>query len=400
MLKKLFYMIPGHITLSTDDVKRAGNIILHRKIVCSNMRVINGRLYFDLDLLSFRQKIRNFDEFGIKWKMEKAEGLAFFIYKYKKRYGLFLGFALFIALLYISQSFVWSVSVAPADGVDSEKIISNLKELNFGVGSFIPNKDVLTISNSYLLRYDDLSYIAINIIGNCAEVLTLPAFETPTKKDAELPSSIIASRDAYIERLEVFSGRAVKSAGQTVQKGDVIVSGLVIDERDKTYSLVHSSANVFARTHRQFTVKIPLTTLKTDKTTVEKVDKTILFFSKEIKFSKNSCVFDNEYDIMTRKEPLVLFDRIYLPIAIKTTTATKLSKSKVKIDESSAKSLADRELTKLLEAEDLEVLSINKQYKTENNTLTMVCTVYCIENIAVEMAMTGVPTDQKEYNNG
>ena len=393
MLKKLFSLIPGRVTVSTNDVKRAGNVILHRKIVCSSMRVVDGRLYFELDALSFGQKIKNFDEFGIKWKIEKAEGLAFFIYRYKNRYGLFLGFALFIALLYISQSFVWSVSVAPAQNIDSEQIIKNLEELNFGVGSFIPKKDVLAISNSYLLHYDDLSYVAINIIGNCAEVVVLPAFDTPDEKEAALPSSIVASRDAYIERLEVFSGRIVKTAGQTVQKGDVIVSGLVLDERDNTYSLVRASAKVYARTFRQFTVNIPLTSVEKVKTTVEKVDKTILFFSKEIKFSKNSCVFDDRYDIMIVSEPLVLFGSISLPISIKTTTVSRVSEAEISIDENQARELADRELKKMLEAEELEVLSINKQYKMQNNTLTMVCTVYCIENIAYEMPMTAVPKE-------
>ena len=393
MLKKLFAKLPGYVTVSTADVKRAGNVILHRGLVCSNMKVLDGRLYLDVDLLSFKQKIKNFDEFDIKWKIEKAEGLAFFIYRYQKRYGLFLGFALFIALLYLSQSFIWSVSVAPVNGVDSDLVINNLSELDFGVGSFIPKKDVLAISNSYLLHYDDLSYIAINIVGNCAEILTLPAFETPVPTDPAPPSSIIASRDGFIERLEVISGTVVKNAGQAVQKGDVIVSGLVEDVRDNTYRLVRSEARAFAKTHRQFTVKVPLDYVEKVKTTVEKVDKTILFFSKEIKFSKNSCVFDDEYDIMISEEPLFLFGSIKLPISIKTTTATKISQTKVTVDENTAGELADKKLRNMLDKEDLEIISINKQFITEGDTLTMVCTVYCIENIALEMPMTGIPLE-------
>ncbi len=396
MLKKIFSMIPGHVTVSTDDVKRAGNVILHRKIVCSNMRAQNGRLYFDLDLPTFKQKIKNFDEFEIPWKIEKAQGLAFFIYRYQKRYGLFLGFAIFITLLFVSQSFVWSVRVSPVQNVDSEQIIENLKELGFGVGSFIPKKDVLALSNSYLLRYDDLSYIAINIIGNCAEVVTLPAFETPSEKQTDYPSSIVASRDGHIQRMEIFSGSAVKVAGQSVQKGDVIVSGLVFDERDETYSLVRAKAKVYAKTFRQFTVKIPLTTEQTVKTDDVEVDRSVRFFAKEINFLKNSCVFDKEYDIMVSEEPLVLFGRISLPIYIKTTTLSEVTKTKTQIDEDSAKELADKKLLELIGKEDITVLSINKQYKTEKDCLTMICTIYCIENIAVEIPMSGVPIDKKE----
>jgi len=400
MLKKLLSLIPGYFTVSTHDIKRAGNVILHRKIVCSNTKIIDGRLFFDVDLLTFHQKIKNFDEFGIKLKIEKANGLAFFIYRYKKRYGLFLGFALFISLLYLSQSFVWSVRVSPVQNVDSEQIIKNLEKLDFGIGSFIPQKDVLAISNSYLLKYDDLSYIAINIIGNCAEVEVLPAFKEKTPRSPSYPSSIVASRDGFIERLEVFSGSAVKFSGQSVQKGDVIVSGLVYDERDNTYSLVRSNAKVFAKTFRQFDVSIPLTQSETVKTDVVKVKKSLRFFAKEIKFSKNSCVFDNKYDIMIVEEPLVLFGHITLPVFIKTTTATQNTSRDILLDETVARQLANEKLKHILQEENVEVLSIDRQYRIDGDFLTMVCTVYCIENIAIEIPMSGVPIDKKEQING
>ena len=396
MLKKILSLIPGHFTVSTPDVKRASNVILHRKIVCANTRVIDGRLYFDIDLLSFKQKIKNFDEFGIKLNIESAKGLAFFIYRYKQRYGLFLGFALFIALIYISQSFIWSVKVSPVQNVDSEQIIKNLSELDFGIGSFIPKKDVLAISNSYLLKYDDLSYIAINIIGNCAEVEVLPSFHEKAPKTLNYPSSIVASRDGFIERLEVFSGRVLKLSGQSVQKGDVVVSGLVLDERDNTYSLVRSQAKVFAKTFRQFTVNVALNQSERVKTGKKTVKKSLRFFSKEINFSKNSCVFDSNYDIMVVEEPLVLFGCVTLPVFIKTTTYSQTKTSDILIDESVAKKLAEEKLSDTLQKENIEVLSFNRQYKYGDENLTMVCTLYCIENIGIEIPMSGVPIDKKD----
>lgn len=396
MLKKLFSLIPGYITFSTSDVKRAGNVILHRKIVCSNMKVADSKLFFDLDLLGYRQKIENFKEFDIKLKVEKAQGLAFFIYRYKHRYGLFLGFVLFIALLFVSQSFVWSINVTPSENVDSEQVIKNLSDLDFKIGSFIPQKDVLALANSYLLKYDDLSYIAINIIGNCADVVALPTYNQKEPTDADYPSSIVAAKDGFIERLEVFSGSAIKISGQSVQKGEVIVSGLVLDQRDQTYFLVRSRAKVFAKTFREFCVSIPLTQTTSAKSDDITVKKSVRFFAKEIKFSKNSCVFDNKYDIMISEEPLVLFGRITLPIYLKTTVYSRLKTNTVRLEQSFAKELANEKLTKILQSENIEVLSISKQYKVDNDSLTMVCTVYCIENIAIEIPMTGIPTDQKE----
>ena len=90
---------------------------------------------------------------------------------------------------------------------------------------------------------------------------------------------------------------------------------------------------------------------------------------------------------------MFLFGSIKLPISIKTTTATKISQTKVTVDENTAGELADKKLRNMLDKEDLEVISINKQFIIEGDTLTMVCTVYCIENIALEMPMTGIPLE-------
>ena len=49
-----------------------------------------------------------------------------------------------------------------------------------------------------------------------------------------------------------------------------------------------------------------------------------------------------------------------------------------------------------LQKENIEVLSINRQYKYGDENLTMVCTLYCIENIGIEIPMSGVPIDKKD----
>ena len=193
------------------------------------------------------------------------------------------------------------MSVRSQGECDSEEVIRNLEELGFGVGSFIPSTNVPALSNSYLLRYGGVSYISVNVIGNCAEVTVIQKSEVPEEDSIQSPSSIVASRDGFIQRIELFSGQTVKKAGQAVQKGDVIVSGLVNDERDGTYKLVRSRAKVFAETNRSFTVSVPLS--RTQHATSERktVQKSLCFFGKEIKISKNSCVLDDKYDIITVK---------------------------------------------------------------------------------------------------
>ena len=156
MLKRFFCFIPGSVRVSTTDVARASNVILHRGMVCNGSFVEGGRLYFELGLLDAKQNLKVFDGLGIPYRIEGRSGLFPLLERYKLRFGLWIGLIAFIALLYVSESFVWSVSVRSEEKCDSDEIIGNLEELGFGVGSYIPRANVLALSNSYLLRYDGL----------------------------------------------------------------------------------------------------------------------------------------------------------------------------------------------------------------------------------------------------
>ena len=99
---------------------------------------------------------------------------------------------------------------------------------------------------------------------------------------------------------------------------------------------------------------------------------------------------------MVNEERLVLFDRIVLPISVITTTATRCVNTQTTIEQDSAKLLANDELSKMISNCDLEVLSISKQYQCDGSALKMIYSIYCIENIAIEIPMSGVPIDPKE----
>ena len=216
----------------------------------------------------------------------------------------------------------------------------------------------------------------------------IPKKEVASNDKKEEPSSIVASRDGVIRRTEVLSGQTVRQAGQAVQKGDVIVSGLVNDERDGTYRLVRARAKVFAETNREFCVSVPLSRTQLIRNERKTVEKSLCFFGKEIKISKNSCVLDDKYDIMTVNKPLVLWGRIRLPISFKTTTAALIEESEVTVSKTEAIGIASSELASLIGRQSIEVLSISKEYIMEKDRLLLVCRVRCIEDIASEIPMT------------
>jgi similar to stage IV sporulation protein len=66
--------------------------------------------------------------------------------------------------------------------------------------------------------------------------------------DKDTPCNIVASRDGIIQEMVVLEGQAVVKVGDTVKKGQLLVSGLFEDSDTLTSRFVHAMAQVKART--------------------------------------------------------------------------------------------------------------------------------------------------------
>ena len=73
---------------------------------------------------------------------------------------------------------------------------------------------------------------------------------------------MVAARGGQIVRMEVYDGQRERQDGETVKKGDLLVSGVVANSKNKTI-LRHAEAKVLAEYSQSHEVSVPLTqTLK------------------------------------------------------------------------------------------------------------------------------------------
>ena len=183
-----------------------------------------------------------------RYRNEKRKQLGFLALaeRYRKRIGLVIGFFLALSLILISSLFVWDINVEGAERIPEQTILDALEARGLYLGAFIPSVDTEDSEEFLILDIDGLSFVSIHLKGTVAQVEVREREKNTEIVDTQSPSNLIASVDGQIEALRVTGGLITVKLGETVKKGDLLVSG-IIDSAALGYRLVRARGEVLAR---------------------------------------------------------------------------------------------------------------------------------------------------------
>ncbi len=233
--------------------------------------------------------------------------------RYRLRPGLFFGIGLYAVLLWLLPCFVWSVEIPGADPIRQEMIRKVLLEEGFGVGSFSPTVDYKALKYQLMLSSEEIAFVSVNMEGSRAVVEVRFAHPSP-EIDENTPCNIVAARDGQILSVLVKDGIRYIQKGQTVQKGDLLVGGIV-DTR-LGYYVVHAKAEILARVTDVSSQTVSLTQTVRSRTGRVKVKRIFSFFGKEIDCSPNFRCPYAEYETVTETKHLSLGEDAAVPVIL------------------------------------------------------------------------------------
>lgn len=187
---------------------------------------------------------------GIRVHILKKRGLPFIINRYKRRFGIPVGAVLFFCFLYFMSSFVWTVEVNGNKSVPESEILAACEKIGIKEGVFKSGIDPQIAKQRLLLELDSLAWASVNIEGSKATVNVTELKEKG--EDNSVPTNLKAAADGVITKIDVTSGNCVVKAGDTVARGQLLVSGVI--ERADSTRFVHSSGSITAVTEREITV--------------------------------------------------------------------------------------------------------------------------------------------------
>ena len=293
----------------------------------------------------------------------------------RRRYVLLAAGALCFALVAASSLFVWEIEVEGAESVPEGEILRALAGAGAAPGAFWPGWDAGAIANSVLLDVPELAWAGLSVSGSRAVLRVRERIPEPVIIDGS--GRVTASTTGIIERMEVFSGRALVSEGDAVCAGETLVEG--------------GTARITARTFREYTVSAPLEYVSL----AEKRIKTrwaLVLGERRINFFAGSSQTPAGCGKIVKEYPLALEGVFTLPVSILRERIWEYEPSAAAED---AAALAERLAETLRErlASELdgggELLSEHVSSAESGGRLYVTLRAECREDIAVYTPGTG-----------
>lgn len=207
------------------------NGIRENNFVCTNQYCKNGVFHGCVYKDSMERLRKLAEDHGITLEFTERKGAAFRLYAYRMRFGIVMGMiAALCFVLYISNIVV-SIEVCGNTSVTEEQIVSALSDIGIYKGRLIADIDFAKCEKQLRLSIPDIAWTGIRHTGSRIVVDITEVTEPPEMVRDDIPCNIVAAKDAQLTYADVYSGRLVRKLGDGVRKGNIIVSGIISDEK-------------------------------------------------------------------------------------------------------------------------------------------------------------------------
>jgi len=186
---------------------------------------------------------------GCRVRKRRKRGAPFAAKKLVRRWVLCIGVLICAATVWWLSLFVWTIEVRGCEKLSQQEVLNLLAEEGLKTGAKRSAFHMREFQNTVMLRTDKLSYLTVNFQGTHAIVQVWERRNQETKPEKQAPCNIVSGLTGIITDLRVRTGIANVKTGDTLQPGDLIATGVIVNENDETQvTLLHADAEADIRT--------------------------------------------------------------------------------------------------------------------------------------------------------
>jgi len=206
-----------------------------------NLTVREGIYFWDLHSLgdAIRVKVapRDFKKLrpllrktGCRVHILEKKGGFLLVLTGRRRRGLILGLIVFCCLLYFLSSFIWNISITGNEAVSKNEILRSLEKFGVVKGILKRQLDLARLEKDLLLDIEELSWVGARVRGVYLEIQVVERHREP--EDLQDAFDLVAAKDGLVVDILVLAGEAAVKPGETVQKGQLLISGTIGTDLD------------------------------------------------------------------------------------------------------------------------------------------------------------------------
>ena len=260
----MFRFFRGYVLLQIHggSAERFFNLCRNHGIFLKNIRKTEDTFQCYMDLHDFSLCSMMADKSGVTLCVIREYGLPFYWKRYHGRYALLSGIWILLFLVLFASGHLWEIKIEKNSFYTDDQIFSFLKEngIETGIRKNRVNCDML--EQKLRDHFERISWTSAWIDGTVLRITVAENYSDLEAVIAETdPADLIAESDGIVERIIVRQGKALVKTGDTVKKGQVLISGAVPLHNDSEeltgYRLVHASGDVQLLTEVSYRREIP-----------------------------------------------------------------------------------------------------------------------------------------------
>ncbi len=340
------------VTVTGYSPERFLNLCSRMNMVLWDLKPIEDGFQFYISKKAFGMIEGALEKTGTEVRVIHKFGIPFLIQKYRKHFCFLagIGFALFL-LIFMSQ-FIWKIDIQGNSYYSSQVLLKGLREEGISYGSWKNSINCKELQTLIRKKYEDITWVSAKIEGTrlyleIQERLKGTEDEEASLSDEDTASDLVASHDGVIVSITTRQGTPLVTAGDSVEAGDLLVSGTVEIQNDEgevtSRKYVASDADVVIHTTLSYSDSFSRTYEKKTLTGKKKYDWILEFHTWFLDLfpRKNT---ENYLQIRT-VIPVVIGSDFYLPFQIVKKEYLEYEQSTEEYSEEEIQTLSEERLT-------------------------------------------------------
>ena len=403
-MERLFRYLGGYllVELSGYSPERLLNLCSYNQIELWELSCVEGKYRFYVKAGDFRQIVGFVRKSKSRLIVLEKRGLPFFVRRHRKRKLFAAGIGLCLFLLYLLSLRIWDIDFSGNSHFTEELLLETLAGQGYVAG--MEKNRVVCDDLEMMLRetYPEITWVSAQIRGtrlliqireNTGILAVEPVDETPC--------DLVASCDGVIQEMVTRSGTPLVAPGDTVQKGQVLVSGIVElynDSKEKTGEhLVRADATILAATTCPYEDRFSLEHPVKLHTGHKRYRLHLWIFEKEFCLDGNIHGFEI-YDTVSVQGQLILGEDFSLPIRWQLDELNEYTEGSALYSEEEARALAEENYRRFFEnliEKGVQIVEKNVRIDMIGGECITLGTLSLIQEIG-EQAPVGQNTGEQE----
>ena len=344
---------------------------------------------------------------GTKASVLKRYGLPFFMSKMQRRKIFVAGFICCMIFWILMSQYIWNIKIEGNYVLTEDILLDYLEEKNIRVSMKKSNLQIEELEKALREDYDVITWTSVQLKGTTLLVYIkeneMPDYDQSGQSTQTGGMDLIATRAGTVSYIITRSGVPQVVLGDTVEEGDVLISGAVpVYNEDTTvrkYQYTQSDADIKLRYAESVSVKRDI--LYEDKIYSGKQKKMLMFGVNDREWNLRWGGIDyEEYDISGEKKQVRLLEHFYLPIFYGTKTVQEYDTVRQKHTEEEMNAIMQEEWDKIistLEEKGVQIIEKNVTIK-KNDTNWVLNAGMQLEESAVMLVPTRTEPIAEEQN--